>query len=135
MTSVVAKAMTATFQVHCRAEGGCLRAQVSGWVDSYETTLAFFREIAVELRKVDARRVLIVDESKGVVPTPDELETLAIALKGEGFDGVRIAYVDVAATAIARIEAGEIRARSHGYRFRVFDNEKLARIWLRYGRD
>ena len=127
--------MNKTFEVQCRAEAGCLRAHVTGWVDTYEATLAFFRKIAVELRKVDVRRVLIVDETRGVVPTPDELERLALALKGEGFDGKRNAYVDVAATAIARIEAGEIRARAHGYRFRVFDNEHLARIWLRYGRE
>lgn len=121
------------FQVECSLDGGCLRARVTGWVDGYAPTLAFFRQIAEALRKVDASGVLVVDESKGVVPTADELETLAMTLKGEGFDGVPVAYVDVAGTAIARIEAGEIRARSHGYAFRVFDNERLARIWLRYG--
>lgn len=77
--------------------------------------------------------MLVVDESRGVVPTPDQLESLAVALKGEGFDRVPVAYVDVAGTALARIEAGEIRARSHGYAFRVFDNERMARIWLLYG--
>lgn len=122
------------FRVECRLEAGCLRARVSGWVDGYAPTLAFFRQIAEELRKVEAAGVLVVDESKGVVPTPDELETLAMTLKGEGFDRVPVAYVDVAGTAIARIEAGEIRARSHGYAFRVFDNERMARIWLSYGR-
>jgi len=40
-----------TFEVQCRAEAGCLRAQVTGWVDTYEATLAFFREIAAELHR------------------------------------------------------------------------------------
>ena len=123
------------FAVSFRLDAGCLCAEVSGWVDGYAPTLGFFREIAAELRKVDASCVLIVDASRGVVPTADELETLAVTLKGEGFDHVPVAYVDVAGTAIARIEAGEIRAREQGYAFRVFDNERMARIWLRYGCD
>lgn len=121
------------FRVHCHVDAGLLCARVTGWVEGYAPTLAFFRQIAQALRDTEATGVLVVDESKGVVPTPDQLESLAVALKGEGFDRVPVAYVDVAGTALARIEAGEIRARSHGYAFRVFDNERMARIWLLYG--
>ena len=122
-----------SYRVVCCVEDGHLRAQVSGWVEGYAQTLGFFREILAELRNADVSGVLIVDESKGVVPSPDELERLARVLSSEGFARVPVAYVDVAGTAIARIEAGEIRAREQGYAFRVFDNERLARIWLHYG--
>jgi hypothetical protein len=79
--------------------------------------------------------VLIVDSSSGVVPDARGFDVVARAVEGEGFEDVRIAYVDVGGSAIERVEVGEIVARSHGYRLRVFDNEAQARIWLHYGRD
>lgn len=68
-------------------------------------------------------------------PTRASFGALATALAGEGVEGVRVAFVDAHAEGIARIEVGEIVARGHGDRFRVFDSEALAWIWLRYGRD
>lgn len=124
-----------TFALDFRMEGGTLRVESSGVIDTLATTIDFFRDIAAGLRRANARSLLIVDRTSGVVPDAREFDTLAATLKDEGFEGVRIAFVDVAATAIARIEVGEIVARGHGYLFRVFDNEALARVWLRYGRD
>lgn len=116
-------------------EGGTLRVASHGVIDTLATTLAYFRDIAQELRRRQARSLLIVDSTDGVVPDAKEFETLAASLKDEGFDGIRIAFVDAKGTAIGRIEVGEIIARRHGYRFRVFDSEPLAKVWLRYGRD
>ena len=114
---------------------GCLCVRSSGTIDTLEATIDFFRRIAAELRRVRARTLLIVDSTGGTVPDAGEFETLAGSLRDEGFEGVRIAFVDVKGTAIGRIEIGEIVARRHGYHFRVFDSEPLAWLWLRYGRD
>lgn len=112
---------------------GCLCVRSSGTIDTLEATIDFFRRIAAELRRVRARTLLIVDSTDGTVPDAGEFETLAGSLRDEGFEDVRIAFVDVKGTAIGRIEIGEIVARRHGYHFRVFDSEPLAWLWLRYG--
>lgn len=116
-------------------EGGCLRAASSGVIGTVDATMGLFRDIAAELRRVRARSVLIVDSTSGIVPDADGFALVATAMEGEGFEGIRVAYVDVGGTALARVEVGEIVARGHGYRLRVFDNESVARIWLHYGRD
>ena len=82
-----------------------------------------------------ACQVAPTDSTDGVVPSAQEFETLATSIRDAGFDGVRVAYVDVKGTAVGRIEVGEIVARRHGYHFRVFDREPLAWLWLRYGRE
>jgi hypothetical protein len=114
---------------------GCLRAASSGTIDTVEATVQLFRDVAAELRRVGARTVLIVDSTRGAVPDARGFHAVATAMEGEGYEHVRIAYVDVGGSAIARVEVGEIVARTHGYRLRVFDNEAQARLWLHYGRD
>ncbi|TDK21530.1 hypothetical protein E2F46_14955 [Luteimonas aestuarii] len=124
-----------TYAIEFSVEGGCLRAVSTGVIDTLEGAIGLFRDIAVELRRVGARTVLIVDETSGIVPDADGFDALAREMAGEGYEGIRVAYVDVAGTALARVEVGEIVARIHGYRLRVFDNEAQAHIWLHYGRD
>lgn len=124
-----------SFTLEFSVEGGCLRVASNGVIGTVEATLQLFRDIAVELRRVQARTVLIVDSTSGEVPDASGFDVVATAMEGEGFEDVRVAYVDVGGTAIARMEVGEIVARGHGYHLRVFDNEAVARIWLHYGRD
>ena len=130
-----AGAAIAAVDLRFEVREGCLCVRSSGTIDTLEATIDFFRRIAVELRRVRAGGLLIVDSTDGTVPDAAEFETLAGSLRGEGLDGVRIAFVDVKGTAIGRIEVGEIVARRHGYLFRVFDSEPLAWLWLRYGKD
>lgn len=115
--------------------GGCLRVVSSGMIETVEATVQLFRDVATELRRVGARTVMIVDSSSGTVPDARGFLAVATALAGEGYERVRIAYVDVGGNAIARVEVGEIVARSHGYHLRVFSNETQAHLWLHYGRD
>ena len=130
-----AGAAIAAVDLRFEVREGCLCVRSSGTIDTLEATIDFFRRIAIELRRVRAGGLLIVDSTDGTVPDAAEFETLAGSLRGEGLDGVRIAFVDVKGTAIGRIEVGEIVARRHGYHFRVFDSEPLAWLWLRYGKD
>ena len=125
----------AKYTLDFRFEGGCLTAEAGGRVATLEEAIAFFRDIAAELRKTGAKSLLIIDGSDGIVPDAHEFEILATSLAGAGFEGVRTAFVDADTNAIERIEVGEIIARGLGYQFRVFNSEALANLWLRYGRD
>lgn len=121
------------FDLRLDTESSGLVAHVTGRIDTIEALIALFLRIGAELRRTGLRQVLVVDHTHGVVPPEDQLRELVRAMEGQGFDTVRVAYVDARGTAISRMEVGEIIGREHGYECRVFDNEARARIWLHYG--
>jgi hypothetical protein len=123
------------FEMTFRAEGNCLIAEVTGWIDGVEAVIAVFMRIAAELQTIRCNHLLILDRTRGVVPSEQEMQKLMAALEGSGFDDMRVAYVDVRGTAVSRMEVAEILGRERGYDCRVFDNEQRARIWLNYGDD
>jgi hypothetical protein len=123
------------FEMTFRAESNCLIAEVTGWIDSVEAVIAVFMRVAAELQKTRCDHLLILDHTRGVVPSEQEMQKLMTALDGSGFDDMRVAYVDVRGTAVSRMEVAEILGREQGYDCRVFDNEQRARIWLNYGDD
>lgn len=135
MNDAVRESPTAAFELSYRYEGGCLDTRVTGGIDTLDAMVDMFMGIAAELRRQQPAALLVLDETTSMVPSAEQFVELARRMEGGGFDGVRTAYVDVRGNALARIEVGEIIAREHGYTLRVFDNEKLARIWLRYGQD
>ncbi len=124
-----------SFELRFLAEGSCLVADVTGWIDTIEALIAMFTRIAVELHDRHCNRLLVLDHTRGVVPPEHEMKKLMLAMKGGGFSEVRLAYVDARGTAVSRMEVAEILGREHGYDCRVFDNEQRARIWLNYGDD
>jgi hypothetical protein len=124
-----------TFDISFRAESNCLVANVAGWIDGIDALIAMFTRIGAELRRTHCTRLLVLDHTHGVVPPEDEMKRLMTAVEGRGLSAVRIAYVDTRGTAVSRMEVGEILGREHGYKCRVFDNERRARIWLNYGED
>jgi len=107
--------------------------QVTGWLETVEQLIEMFVAVAAEVRRCGAEKVMVVDHTRGVVPTEPHMRKLVQAVAGLGFERVRLAYVDARGTAIARMEVGEILAREHGYLCRVFDSERAGRIWLDYG--
>lgn len=121
------------FQLAFHMDGGGLVATVTGRIEDVDALIAMFGRIAVELRRSEQKRLLVLDHTQGVVPPEHELRRLFAAMDGEGFVDVRIAYVDVRGTAVVRMEVAEILGRGFGYACRVFDNEQRARIWLSYG--
>lgn len=123
------------YVLSCCMDAGVLRVEAEGVIDGFADVLAFFRDIAGELRRRQAYGVLIVDRTAGTVPEATEIESVAELLRNEGFEGVPIAYVGDKGIWHDRVEAGELVARRHGYLFRVFDNVALARVWLHYGRE
>ena len=122
-----------TFAITFDERRELLEAQVEGWIDTAEHLIALFMDVAEAMRRVGARKVLVVDHTRGVVPDEEGMLRLMRAMQGQGFEDVRVAYVDVRGTAISRMEVGEILGRERGYECRVFDSVQRARIWLNYG--
>lgn len=128
-----ANARTDTYRLGFDYGRGYLIVQVTGWLETVEQLIEMFAAVAVEIRASGSEKVMVVDHTRGVVPTEPDMRRLMRAVAGLGFERVRLAYVDARGTAIARMEVGEILAREHGYLCRVFDSERVARIWLDYG--
>lgn len=110
-----------------------LKVHVCGINGTLETTLAYWRVIAAEVRCSRAAGVLVIDDMDGDPPPPDELLQLVRAMQGEGMEHARVAYVEKHREQITQVELAGILANEHGFRGQVFDNERSAVTWLRYG--
>ncbi|MEO8365563.1 MAG: hypothetical protein ABI538_05085 [Pseudoxanthomonas sp.] len=110
-----------------------LRAHVTGTNGTLETTLAYWRDIAGEVRRLRPSAVLVVDDMDGEPPPPEELLTFVLLMKGEGMEDVHIAYVERDTLQIPQIELAGLMAYEHGFNARIFDSEAAAVAWLRYG--
>lgn len=121
------------FSLRFEHRRGILRAYVSGVNGSLGTTLAYWRAIAAEVRVRRPRRLLVVDTMTGEPPPPEDLFRLVQQLRNEGFEQVRVAYVEADLAHVPQVEHGEIFAREAGFDVRVFHEERTAELWLQYG--
>ena len=112
---------------------GYLRVRVTGVNGSLETTIACWLAIAEEVRSRRPTRLMVKDEMSGEPPPPGELERFIAQMAGQGFEDVRVAYVEADGDQVPQVEHGEIIAREQGFDARVFGNEHDAELWLRYG--
>lgn len=120
------------FRIDYRREGDLLRARVTGSGPTRETTLAYWKELAGEIRRLPTRRLLVLDELVCEALEPGQIAGMVQVLAALGFQGVRVAYVEAEAHRIADLEHGEIAAHEVGVEARVFDSEHSARIWLEH---
>ncbi len=118
------------YRIEITPHGSGLRAHVAGESD-LEATRGYWREIAKAARARGADSLLLVDELTG--RPLDESDWLAVvtSLQGEGLQKLRIAHVKP--LGLQQVEFCEIFARDAGIEARVFENETLADIWLRFG--
>lgn len=121
------------FRIGYTREGDVLRAHVTGVNGSLETTLACWEALAAEVRRQRPRALLVVDDMDGEPPPPEQLAQFVQAMVGQGFEGVRVAYVERHAQQIPEVEYAEIVARGLGFDARVFGHEDAATVWLRHG--
>jgi hypothetical protein len=110
-----------------------LRVTIAGVRSTVKASIAVWREVGRQVQASGARRVLVISELSGPMPTPDEQHRIMGALVGCGFEGVRTAFVLVDAAGVSTMEHGEIAARELGQETRVFGSEALAVVWLRHG--
>lgn len=124
---------THLFRIRFRMEGRHLRASVSGYGGSVDTTIAYWNAIGEEVRKVRPRSVLVVDQMDGGPMPREHLQQFIDAMSGRGFEGIRIAYVEAHVDQLSQAEIAEILACEKGFNVRVFGNEMDAAVWIRHG--
>lgn len=124
---------TRLFRISFRREHGHLRASVSGYGGSLETTVAYWNAIGEEVRAARPLSLLVVDQMDGGPMPPAELPRFIDAVAGHGFEGMRIAFVEAHLDQLVQAEVAEILACEKGFNVRVFANEMDAAVWLRHG--
>jgi hypothetical protein len=118
------------YRIAITPHGKGLRVHVAGQ-SGIDTTLAYWREIAGAARERKAVSLLLVDELVGTPLGEDDWLRVVTGLQGEGLERLRIAHVKP--LGLQQVEFCEIFARDAGIEARVFENEALADIWLKYG--
>ena len=107
-----------------------LHAHVRG-VGSVANTVAYWRQIAQAARERGAESLLLMDLMEGEPLSEGDWQQVVSALQDEDLQRLRIAHVKP--LGLQQMEFCEIFARDVGIQARVFENETLAGIWLRYG--
>jgi hypothetical protein len=125
----MAKTMPA-YELEITPHGSGVRAEVSGDLN-LATTLAYWREIAAQARACGADSLLLVDTLTGPPLQESDWLHVVTSLQGEGLQKLRIAHVKP--LGLRQEEFCEIFARDAGIEARVFENETLANVWLRFG--
>ena len=110
-----------------------LRIEVSGTRTTLEAAIAGWAQIAAQVRAHRPRKVLVVSRLLGPIPSAEEQRATLASLIGQGFEGVRTAFVLTDSVNVGALEDGEMFSREHGQESRVFGSEALAELWLRHG--
>ena len=108
---------------------GILRAHVTGERDDFAISMAWWKAIAVEARRVRPAGVLIVEKFNNNLPI-GELSELIDVIARLDFAGALIAYVDLAPCTPNHHDLSETMAINRGMAGRVFADEASARAWL-----
>lgn len=120
----------APFFIRSSRRGPQLRVHVIG-ESTLANTIAYWQAILAEVEKEPAAQLLLIDELLGEPLTESEWLSLVRNMSNHGLEQVRIAHVKP--HGLQRIEYCEIFARDAGFDARVFDDERAAELWLRYG--
>lgn len=118
------------FLVHFARQQSMLRARVTG-ESTLRNTIAYWKAIVAEVQRDRPDAVLLLDELHGQALEEADWKHLVREMAGHGLDAIRIAHVKP--MGLQKIEYCELYAREAGYHSRVFDNERAAELWLRYG--
>ena len=118
------------FFLRSSRQGSQLRVHVIG-ESTLDNTIAYWQAILAEVEKEPAAQLLLIDELLGEPLTESEWLSLVRNMSNHGLEQVRIAHVKP--HGLQRIKYCEIFARDAGFDARVFDDERAAELWLRYG--
>lgn len=118
------------FFITSSRRGPQLRVHVIG-ESTLDNTIAYWQAILAEVEKAPAAQLLLIDELLGEPLTESEWLSLVRSMVNHGLERMRIAHVKP--HGLQRIEHCEIFARDAGFDARVFDDERAAELWLRYG--
>jgi hypothetical protein len=116
------------YALHFEDRPGYLFARIEGPRDTLAISLAYWREIAVEVERRGATALLVVEELEQRADPVDAAQVIA-ALPGFGLDRVRIAYVD-ALEDMDLLLHEQAEAHLIGLQGRVFGSTASAERWL-----
>lgn len=122
------------FDVHFSWDSDVLTAQVEGLHDSFAISLAYWKVIAAERKRIGAKRLLVLEYLEETVASGLALE-LFEHLVTLGFQGSRVAFVDGVDSHRSVHEHVAILARESGIMTAIFSDENQARTWLRHGEE
>ena len=117
------------YQIKFERRPNYLYAYVNGERDSLAISLGFWREIAAECERAQARKILIeedIEESVSMV----EMYQIAAEIPKMGFSGALIAFVDRFLEQQDVNRFGELVANNRGLRGKIFNDVKEAEKWL-----
>ena len=124
--------MSDDFHLDLRREAvGRLHVHVAG-AATFANTLAYWRAIADALETQPARHLLLVDELVGPSLSAEDWAAL-VAEVGPRLGRLRIAHVKP--RGLDTVEHCVLSAMAAGLDARVFEDERLASVWLRYSPD
>lgn len=105
-----------------------LRVKVTGKKDSYDISVAYWKEIAAECSRLGAKKLLVEEDIPEAVSVAD-MYSIASELPAL-FLGVSIAFVDRHADQAELNSFGEMVAQNRGVRGRFFADPAEAERWL-----
>lgn len=107
-----------------------LRVRVSGEHRHLDALIETWRQIAAEVGRVQAQRLLIVSHLQGEAPTLWDIRTFLEAVRTLGLENCHTAVVVSDGFRAGPSERAEILAHEFGFRLRIFQDEREAGIWL-----
>lgn len=108
---------------------GYLYAFVEGKKDSYEISIAYWREIAAEAERLGSTKIMVEEDIPEIV---SYAEIYDISAKiPEMFNGVSVAYVDRYADQVELNSFAELVAQNRGFRGKFFTDPAAAEEWLK----
>lgn len=97
--------------------------------DSYEISIAYWREIAAECKARKATRVMVEEDMRGNA-TVAEAYQLAAELPKMGFLGIKLAFVDTHLDQSDLNAFSELVAVNRGVNGKFFNDRAEAEAWL-----
>ena len=122
-----------SWRLHFEDRGDYVYAEVTGPQDSQAITVQYWRQIDAECVRRGTRKLLVCDRLHGEPASPEEFRQLAVLLRDSRLHDIRVAFHEPVPEHLRFVEHGELAMREAGFTMRVFDNEREAELWLRYG--
>lgn len=122
------------FEVRLHWDRDVLIARVEGPHDSFEISLAYWKVIADERKRRDAKRLLVIENLRDTAEPALAVELFEDIVK-LGFEGVRVAFVDNVDSHRSIQEYVALLARERNIVAAIFSDENQAMTWLRHGEE
>lgn len=119
-------------QLRFEERPGYLFVDVRGPRDSFEISMAYWREIVAQVERRRTTHLMVV-ERLGPYEGQQDIPRIVEALIEMGLDRIKVAFVVERIEMLSQLEHGEILALERGANGRVFTNPALAERWLRHG--